>query len=215
MPGQSAAASQPAASESPVPAPSAPVEAQEPLPESIEEFDTFLATSVDKFVKLSNQLGGVVAQQAEELLKAFQAQRDFLLLTTKTKKPGQDEMSAYQKLLEPTTKALTAVQGVKEANRKSPVFTQLSAVAEGIMVLAWVTVEARTAKHVEEAFGSAQFFGNRVLKEQKDKYEDLIAAGWSGANLTTGTPSRLNGFSHSTIYSRVYLNTPSSISPTA
>jgi adenylyl cyclase-associated protein len=170
---------------------------------------------VDKYVKLSNQLGGVVAQQAAELLKAFQAQRDFLLLTTKTKKPGPDETSAYQKLLEPTTKALTAVQGVKEANRKSPFFTQLSAVAEGIMVLAWVTVEARTAKHVEEAFGSAQFFGNRVLKEQKDKYEDLLRQAVLVLTEQTGTPNRWNGFNLSTAYSRVSSSTPNSTLPTA
>lgn len=36
---------------------------QEALPESVEDFDAFLNTSVDKYVKLSSQLGGVVAQQ--------------------------------------------------------------------------------------------------------------------------------------------------------
>lgn len=191
-----------------------PNEAPEPLPESLEDFDAFLSTSVEQYVKLSNQLGGVVAQQAAELLKAFQAQRDFLLLTTKTKKPGPDETAAYQKLLEPTTKALTAVQGVKEANRKSPVFTQLSAVAEGIMVLAWVTVESRPAKHVEEAFGSAQFFGNRVLKEQKDKYETLSTASRESVLLTWHAEilSRSSGFRLFTASSRVCSSTPSSTS---
>lgn len=49
-------------------------------------------------------------------------------------------------------------------------YTQLSAVGDGIMVLAWVTVAHRPFTHVEEFLSSAQFFGNRVIKEYKDKY---------------------------------------------
>ena len=78
-------------------------------------------------------------------------------------------MAVYQDLLKPINDALVAVSNIKEANRPSPVFSQLSAVAEGIMVLAWVTVDNRPWKHVEESLGSAQFFGNRVLKESKEK----------------------------------------------
>jgi adenylyl cyclase-associated protein len=62
-----------------------------------------------------------------------------------------------------------AVTELKDANRPSPMYTQLSTVSDGIMVLAWVTIDTRPYKHVDECLGSAQFFGNRVLKEQKDK----------------------------------------------
>lgn len=79
-------------------------------------------------------------------------------------------MSVYQDLLKPINESLVAVTNIKESNRGSPVFSNLSAVAEGIMVLAWVTVDAKPWKHVEASLGSAEFFGNRVLKEQKDKY---------------------------------------------
>ncbi len=52
------------------PAPAAPAAAPtappEPVPESIEEFDTFVATSVGKYVKLSNALGGLVAEQVRQ-----------------------------------------------------------------------------------------------------------------------------------------------------
>jgi adenylyl cyclase-associated protein len=41
------------------PAPKEPQEPQEALPESIEDFDVFLNTSLDKYIKLSSQLGGV------------------------------------------------------------------------------------------------------------------------------------------------------------
>lgn len=75
----------------------------------------------------------------------------------------------FQDLLKPIKGALVAVTEIKENNRPDPFHTQLSAVADGIMVLAWVTVDHRPHTHVDDCLGSAQFFGNRVLKEYKDK----------------------------------------------
>ncbi|EQK98259.1 hypothetical protein G6O67_000306 [Ophiocordyceps sinensis] len=138
----------------------------EPLPESIEEFDVFLSSSVDKYAKLSKQLGGVVAQQAAEVVKGFQEQRKFLLITTRAAKP---DIEAYHNLLKPTNEALVAVTDLKQSSRSDPLHTQLSAVADGIMMLAWVTFDNRPYKHVDECLGSAQFFGNRVLKEHRDR----------------------------------------------
>ena len=48
----------------PAPAPAAPVpQPSEPLPESIEDFDAFMETSLGKYAKLSQQLGGLIAEQ--------------------------------------------------------------------------------------------------------------------------------------------------------
>ena len=48
----------------PVPTTIAPPKvADEPLPESVEDFDTFLDTSVKKFVENSNEIGGAIAAQ--------------------------------------------------------------------------------------------------------------------------------------------------------
>ncbi|KAH6953259.1 hypothetical protein HG530_000066 [Fusarium avenaceum] len=153
------------------PTPASPEPATEPLPESIEEFDAFLNTSVDKYVKLSQQLGGLVAQQASLVKSGFQEQRKFLLISTKAKKPDLSGpgLPVYESLIKPINEALMAVTELKDANRPSPMYTQLSTVSDGIMVLAWVTIDTRPYKHVDECLGSAQFFGNRVLKEQKDK----------------------------------------------
>ena len=78
-------------------------------------------------------------------------------------------MAIYQELLKPINDSLMTVTELKDSNRANPMYTQLSAVADGIMVLAWVTVSHRPFTHVEECLGSAQFFGNRVIKEYKDK----------------------------------------------
>lgn len=161
----------PSASSSDTPAVSTPAP-QENLPESVEEFDNFINQSVDKYVKASEKIGGLVAEQASKVLDGFKQQRRFLLISTKAKKPDisvSADMSVYQELLKPINEALMAVGNIKESNRGSPMFNQLSAVAEGIMVLAWVTVDNKPFKHVEESLGSAQFFGNRVISEHKDK----------------------------------------------
>lgn len=169
------AISTPPSAPTPAAAPPPPV-VQEPVPESIEEFDSFIDNSVAKFAKLSNDIGGLIAEQAAKVVQGFKEQRKFLLITTKSKKPDLtgSEMSVYQDLLKPINEALMAVNTLKESNRGSSVFNQLSAVAEGFMVSAWVTVDSRTYKHVEEYLGSAQFFGNRVLKEFKDKDPRMV-----------------------------------------
>ncbi|KAL5594177.1 hypothetical protein BROUX41_001222 [Berkeleyomyces rouxiae] len=159
-----------AAASAPAPAPPTKAPA-EPLPDTIVKFDNFLKTSLANYVELSNKLGGLVAEQASKVQEGFQEERNFLLLTTKAKKPDihGSEMALYQDLIKPINDALMAVINYKDSNRGSPMFSQLSTVSEGIMLLAWVTVENRPWKHVEESLGPSQFFGNRVLKEFREK----------------------------------------------
>ena len=87
------------------------------------------------------------------------------------------EMSVFQELLKPISDSISRVSAVKDENRQSEFYNHLSTVAEGALVLAWVTVDNRPWKHVEESLGSAQFFGNRVLKEFKEKYAADIFPG--------------------------------------
>ncbi|EKD19647.1 uncharacterized protein L3040_002010 [Drepanopeziza brunnea f. sp. 'multigermtubi'] len=164
----------------PTPAPTGPLpvppvaKAAEPkpvveaLPESVEDFDAFINGPVKAFVNLSDEIGGPVAEQASSVLRAFAGQRKFILITTKAKKPDMTK-PVFMTLLKPLQESITAVSDIRDANRGSAVFNQLSAVSESIGVLAWVTVEPKPHKHVEESLGSAQYWGNRVLKEFKDK----------------------------------------------
>ena len=90
------------------------------------------------------------------------------MITTKAKKP--DMMSAsYMELLRPLQDELQAVSTIRDRNRGSPLFNQLSTVSESISVLAWVTVDTKPFKHVEESLGSAKYWGNRVVKDNKEK----------------------------------------------
>lgn len=75
----------------------------------------------------------------------------------------------FQELLKPLQEAITTVNEIRDANRGKPFFNHLSAVSESISVLGWVTYEPKPHKFVEEMLGSAQYWGNRVLKEFKEK----------------------------------------------
>ena len=105
--------------------------------------------------------------QAAKVQKAFEAQRKYLLVTTKAKKPeiGPDFFEA----IKPMQEACGEVNSIKEANRGGAVYNQLATVAESIEVIGWFGAEAKPHKQVEEALGSAQYWGNRVLKEFKEK----------------------------------------------
>lgn len=78
-------------------------------------------------------------------------------------------MDQVMQLLSPLQDQIVAMNDLKDANRGSPYSNHLTAIVEGVGALAWVTVEAKPYKHVEEMFGTAQYWGNRVLKEFKDK----------------------------------------------
>lgn len=62
-----------------------------------------------------------------------------------------------------------AVNDIREANRASPLFTHLTTVSEGINVLGWFANESKPTESISDALGSAEFYGNRVIKEYKDK----------------------------------------------
>ncbi|KFY71704.1 hypothetical protein V499_08106 [Pseudogymnoascus sp. VKM F-103] len=147
---------------------SPPKPADDPVPESVEDFDTFLDTSVKKYVDLSVEIGGAIAAQAARVAKVFQNERTLLLISTMSKKPDSSG-SEYMELLKPLQQEIRTVIDVKDANRGSELSNQLSAVAESIGVIAWVTMDTKPYKHVDDSLGSAQYFGNRVLKEFKEK----------------------------------------------
>ena len=105
------------------------------------------------------------------MLEGFKAQRTFLLITTKAKKPGMSgsDTRLYQCLLQGINNAIMDATDIKEKNRMSKEFANfLATVSEGLMVLAWVTVPSRPYKQVEESLASAQFFGNRILKAARE-----------------------------------------------
>lgn len=96
---------------------------------------------------------------------AFDAERTYLLVASKAKRPDPQPAE----LLTELHKASDEINNIRESNRASPMFTQLSAVAEGTVSMGWF-FDPRPAEFVTDTLGAVQFYGNRVLKEYKDKY---------------------------------------------
>lgn len=151
------------------PAPQAPPPPPpEPLPASVEEFDELIDNEVAKYVKLSEELGGLIAEQSKAVQSCFAEQRKFLIITTKAKKPDPSSQ-LFMDLLSGMQVEMTKVSNISESNRASPYINNLRTVSEGTPALAWVTELAKPAKFVVEMAGAAKFYGDRVLRERKDK----------------------------------------------
>jgi adenylyl cyclase-associated protein len=103
------------------------------------------------------------------VVEAFEAQRQFLVITTKAKKPDLSSQ-VYLDTLKDIQEEMTKVDEIREKNRASPQKDHLAMVADGVGALAWVTIDLKPAEYVAELFGGAQMYGNKVLKEQKDGY---------------------------------------------
>ena len=107
----------------------------------------------------------LISCKAEHVLESFNAERKFLMVTTKAKKPDITSPT-YMAVLTDLQKYLGAVSDVREGNRGSKFFVHLSTVSEGITALAWVTIDPKPAAYVTENLSGAQYFGNRILKDK-------------------------------------------------
>lgn len=71
------------------------------------EFDDLLASSLVPFIALSNQIGGLVQEQAALLLEAFKRQRAFIEMAGKSAKPATD--AELEDLLKPLNGLASAI----------------------------------------------------------------------------------------------------------
>lgn len=78
---------------------------------------------------------------------------------------------AYDKLLKPAVDAFQEARDIQQENRNTHYFNHVSAVTDGALVLAWPSFENRPWVHVEEALSCAQYFGNKILAQEINKYD--------------------------------------------
>ncbi|GAB7356782.1 hypothetical protein MBLNU459_g7676t1 [Dothideomycetes sp. NU459] len=169
LPGLAASTAQPTLSA--VVTPPSPAVA---LPAAIADMDVLVSEELAKFVSSGDGLDKAIAEQAQGVSRAFAAQRKYLLVSTKAKKPDMTS-PAFSELTKDLQHEMGAVNDIKESNRTSPFKDHLAMVAEGMGGLQWVVMEAKPADYVAEVLGGVQMFGNRVLKEYKEKDQNHVA----------------------------------------
>lgn len=145
-------------------------------PRSLQAYDeVIIQGKLKPFIDFTKSFAGPnVIEQVALLDQEFQDLRALLLIAANCKKPDQ---TAFASLLTPLQKDIEAITRLKEANRKDrDWFNHLSTIAEGAPCVGWVTVEPKPGPHVAEIKDSTLFYGNRVIKEFKDK--DSRHADW-------------------------------------
>jgi hypothetical protein len=129
---------------------------------------------------------------------AFKAERQFLLITTKAKMPDMAS-PVYLELVKDLQEEMTKADDIRQNNRGSPQKDHLAMVADGVGALGWFT-DSKPAEYVVELFGGAQIFGNKILKEYKDRCETRYHCTYyfNCSHSQTETMRKSNGSSRST-----------------
>ena len=147
--------------------------------------------------------------QSASVLRAFAAERKFLIVTTKAKKPDI-QSPTYMEILKELQTMIGVVNDIRVANRGVPLYNHLTTVSEGVAMLGWIAIEPKPADYVTETLSSAQYHGNRVLREYKDKLVGSYLL-WSNTHCRTETMPTSNGCKPSTAYSNPSHHTSSNI----
>jgi len=142
-----------------------------PSSASASEYQTLIDTFIVKVQQHAAKIDPTVKQQADLLLAAVNAQKHFLELAAKSKKPSD---AVFQQLLKPTSDAISQIVELKDKNRAHKFFNNLSTIAEGISALSWVCVSPTPGPHVKESKGAAEFYGNKILKDFKGKDQTQV-----------------------------------------
>ena len=144
------------------------------VPRVIEAWDEMADKELNTWLELSGMLGEVIEGQAKAVQQAFAAQRHYLFIASKAKKPDD---RTHMELLKDLQASIEKTDGFKLQNREAALKDPLTMVADGVGCLGWVTIPGSSAKpheYIKELFGGAQMYGNKVLKEYRDKYDDPL-----------------------------------------
>merc|ERR1712179_529777 len=148
----------------------------------VAAFDDILNGPFKTFCDLTQKIGGDVTTHGNMVEAAFKAQREFLVIASKSKKPADKDL---QSLLLPLSNKISEIQDYREKNRRSIYFNHLSAISESIPALGWVAVAPAPSPYVKEMNDAGQFYTNRVLKDWKEK--DRTHVDWVKAWVSTLT----------------------------
>ncbi|CAH8502416.1 unnamed protein product [Heterobilharzia americana] len=143
-------------------------------PASVKEFHEIITGPLSEYVLSSSKIGDVVKTHASMIEKCFLLQEDILKLAADCSKPNDSELSL---IISPLAKEIEEVIKFKDMNRSSNFFNHLSAVAESIAALGWLSVTPSPAPYVKSMQEAGEFFTNRVIKEYKEK--DAVHVLWT------------------------------------
>ncbi|KAH9967952.1 cyclase-associated protein [Russula dissimulans] len=151
-----------------VPPAPAPTKIIEDPPSVVAYTEQILKGRVQPFVKLTEAFPNtLIVEQANLVERLYTNLGGIIRIAAICKKPDQ---AAFAELLSDLQSDIEAISTIKDSNRKElDWFNHLSFVAEGSPVVAWITVENKPGPYVTEIKDATQFYGNRIIKEFKEK----------------------------------------------
>ncbi|KAI0811162.1 cyclase-associated protein [Irpex lacteus] len=180
----SAQSSEPTPVPPPPPPPPAPAAAAVPaeLPRSVVVFDEqVIEGKLKPWVQLTGSFASQsVIDQVGLVEKEFIGLRELLEVAGACKQPDK---STLESLLLPLSKDIEAVAHAKEANRKDRDWNNHhTTLAEGAPAVGWVVVSPKPGPYIQSIKEAAEFYGNRIIKEHKDKDPKQVewVRGWYG-----------------------------------
>ncbi|VDK48828.1 unnamed protein product [Anisakis simplex] len=144
------------------------------VPPCIRQYDDAIEEPLQRFLKLSSDIGADVKTAGEKVSLAFTQQRNFIWNAAGQKEPSQAELANK---LSGLVKLLEELSAFRESKRNTPQFNHLSAVSEGIQALGWLTMKPTPAPFIKDMNEASMFFVNRVRSDNKDG--DKIHSEWT------------------------------------
>ncbi|KAF9069812.1 adenylate cyclase associated N terminal-domain-containing protein [Rhodocollybia butyracea] len=144
-------------------------------PKTVVVFDEVIIDGkVKPFVELTRSFAAAsVVEMVGLVEKQFKELRELVNTAASCTKPDEQ---TFQSLLSPFHTTIEAINRLKEANRKDrDWFNHLMVICEASAFVGWV-LNAKPGPHIVEAKEQAMYYGNRVIKELKDK--DARHAEW-------------------------------------
>lgn len=135
------------------------------LPKPVREIDNIIDDKMRTLVAVAEKIGSPLYEQCQAFARAFLAERTYIYVSTKARKPEVQPSEPMNSL----RRASEEVNNLKEYNRNSVLFNHLSAIADGVMCLGWF-FEDNPVEFIKEIFGSAKFYGNRVIARKNKEY---------------------------------------------
>ncbi|AAS53432.2 AFR061Wp [Eremothecium gossypii ATCC 10895] len=157
-------------------------------PAHMQEYEQLVDEWVRPLVGAGQQIDAAVGEASQQLLEGFAAQGTLLRAAALARKPEMGS-EGFMRALGPLNERIMTLGALKDAQRQSPYFAYLSAVAEGAPAFGWIASETPVSL-IGDFKDAAQFWTNRVLKEFREK--DANAAEW--VRLFLGTFDALRGY---------------------
>ncbi|CAI5742309.1 unnamed protein product [Hyaloperonospora brassicae] len=160
--------------------PPAPATCEELSPQ-LDAYDAYVRQYLPPFLAACDALGDETRRLGHVTAKAFAAQRAYLLMASRCKKPS----SAM-----PAPEYLKELQGcIKEMNalrdNRSEFTNHQNMVNEGIQALGWLCVEPAPKPFIESYVGGSDFWGNKIRVQYKTSDPKQIAFVTSFKSLLT------------------------------